>query len=402
MTGPFDADAIRAAAARLNLLVITPLGRSGSMLLQSLFDGHPEAVCFAEVGQHWRHWQTFTAAGQDITRWLDLHPEFHDGRDFGASDSDAGKAIRDWFPVRRPAFEAAFLQAWEATGGEQLTDGRRFFACLAIGLAAARKQPLRPLKYIVFQQHNHKAMASDAAAMMTDFPDLKILATCRHPIESALSFHTLLKRTGHATFRNFSRNVRGWSAACWRHLEIASSQMDAAANLRLIDLNSLHADPDAQIGRLCDWLGISDHDLLRQSTMFGIDWGGNSADGQPIPTFSANRAKMLYPGSVGQDGGLTLAEFRYAEWLTRSVCAAAGYADPDVDKRTGLTGFLTILFTEMEWFRADTIAHDQGVRKLARRLGAVEIALVLREVIALRRTRFRNYAALRLDNSSNQ
>lgn len=393
----FDPAAIRETVENLNLLVITPLGRSGSMLLQSLFDGHPEVVCFSEVSQHWRHWQNFLAAGQDISVWLDRNPGFHDAHDFGDGDSEAGRAMLGWFAERRQDFEQAFNTVRAATTGLELTDGRRFMVCLALALASVRRQDLPSLRYIVFQQHNHKAMASDTARMVSDFPDLKVLATCRHPIESALSFHTLQKRTGHPTFRNFSRNVRGWSSACWRHLEIAVRHLAPAGSLRLIDLNSLHGDPDTMIGRLCQWLGIADHPSLHRSTMFGIDWGGNSADGTPIPTFSDKRARLIYPGNVGQSGGLTLTEYRFAEWLTRGVCQAAGYPDPESERRTGAGGFLRILFTHMEWFRADVIAHDRGLKKLARRLGVIEIVLVLREARALRQSRRFRFADMRLD-----
>ncbi len=396
----FEAEDIRAAVARLNLFVITPLGRSGSMLLQSLFDGHPEAVCFSEVSQHWRHWPDFQAAGHDISLWLDRNPSFHDAHDFGDTESDSGRAMLGWFVERRVQFEAAFGNAWNATGDMELFGGRRFVACLAVGLAAIRAQNLETLRYVVFQQHNHKAMASDAAAMVQDFPDMKVLATCRHPIESALSFHTLLKRTGHASFRNFSRNVRGWSSACWRNLEIASGHFDAARNLRLLDLNNLHGDPEGNIARLAGWLGIEDHPSLHRSTMFGHDWGGNSADGTPIPTFSAKRSKLAYPGTVGAEKGLTLTEYQFAERLTRGICKAAGYADPEAGQRSGLLRGIAILLTRMEWFRADVIAHDRGLKKLARRLGIIEVALVMREMFALSRTRFRDYASLRLDQPS--
>jgi hypothetical protein len=394
---PDQAEIIRATVARLNLLVITPLGRSGSMLLQTLFDGHPEVACFSEVSQHWQHWTRFQEAGYDISVWLDRNPGFHDGSDFGDTESDNGRQILAWFGGRRTRFEAAFGQVWDLTASDDLPDGRRFIACLALGLAILQGQDVSSLKYIVFQQHNHKAMASDTGQMLSDFPELKMLATCRHPIESALSFHTLVKRTGQASFRNFSRNVRGWSSACWRHLEIAAVQFDASANLRLLDLNSLHGNPDGNLGRLVRWLGIQDHPALHRSTMFGVDWGGNSADGTPIPTFAEKRSVLAYPGTVGLPNGLTLDEYRFAERLTRGICASAGYPDPEIARRTGVTGFLMILFRRMEWFRADVIAHDRGLKKLARRMGVIEVALVLREALSLRRSIRRDFAGLRLD-----
>lgn len=384
-----------AAAERLNLVVISPLGRSGSFLVQSLFDGHPEVACFPEVAQHWHHADSFRAAGLDITTWLDRHPEFHDGRSFAGDDAAMAEQLKQWFAHRRTAFEAAFRHAWETLHG--LGEDRRLHVSLALAWAHVRGQQVAHLKYVVLQHHNNRAIASDMPAILGAFPDARVLATCRHPIESGLSFQTLDRRTGHATFRNYSRNVRGWSVTCWRNMERVADLLPGDDSLRLLDLNALHADPEGMLRRLTRWLGIADDPALRQSTVCDAPWLGNSADGAPIPTFEARRAALVYPDSIGTEKGLSHAEYRFAEWFTRPFLASAGYPDPATAETTSLTGFLWILFSRMEWFRADTIAHDRGLKRIARRMGLMEIALVLKELLALHRSRRRPLADLRLD-----
>lgn len=396
MTWDLDPARIVEAAGRLNLLVITPLGRSGSMLVQSLFDGHPNVACMSEVSQNWGHYRRFLDDGGDIDRWLESNPEFWDARNF-AKASGAAAEMPSWFPDRRATFVAAFNEALGVLEDAGSRGGRAFWAAIAIAWATVRGQDLKDLQYLVVQHHNHRGLPADLPRIFRDFPEARVLATCRHPIESGLSFLTLDRRTGHPSFRNFSRNVRGWSAACWRHLEAAVKAADPDNQLRLLDLNALHRDPEGMLERLCRWLGIQRHDALRSATMFGIDWSGNSADGRPIPTFEGSRAELLYPGTIGNGNGLSVDEYRFAEWLTRGVCEDAGYRNSSKVARTGFGGFLWILVRRMEWYRSDTIAHDRGVRRLARRLGAVEALLVLREAIMLRRRPRLPFGKLRLD-----
>ncbi|WP_281018623.1 MULTISPECIES: sulfotransferase [unclassified Minwuia] len=391
---PARAD-IRDAADRLNLIVISPLGRSGSFLIQSLFDGHPEVVCFSEVAQHWHHADSFRAAGQDISAWLDAHPEFHDGRSFAGEDASMADALATWFRQRRPQFEDAFRLAWETLNDS--AEERRLYVSLAVAWAVVRGQDLDRLRYVVLQHHNNRAIAGDMPAILRAFPETRILATCRHPIESGLSFLTLDRRTGHASFRNYCRNVRGWSVTCWRNMEAVAAQLSDESRLRLLDLNTLHEDPDGILRRLALWLGISDDPALHASSVCDIPWLGNSADGAPIPTFEHKRAALIYPATIGTQKGLSRNEYRFAEWFTRPFLRSAGYADPATVGTTSLAGFLWILISHMEWFRADTIAHDRGLKRFARRLGLVETALVLKELLALRRSVRRPLAHLRLD-----
>lgn len=390
-----DRASIRAAADRLKLIVISPLGRSGSFLIQSLFDGHPEVVCFSEVAQHWHHADSFRAADQDITTWLDAHPAFHDGRSFAGEDASMADALATWFRQRRPLFEDTFRQAWNAL--DDSAEERRLFVSLAVAWACIRGQDLDRLQYVLLQHHNNRAIAGDMPAILRAFPDARILATCRHPIESGLSFLTLDRRTGHASFRNYCRNVRGWSVTCWRNMEAVAAQLSDESRLRLLDLNALHEDPDEILRRMTLWLGISDDPALHASSICDVPWLGNSADGVPIPTFEHKRAALIYPTGIGTEKGLSRSEYRFAEWFTRPFLRSAGYADPATEGTTSLVGFLWILFSHMEWFRADTIAHDRGLKRFARRLGLVEIVLVLKEILALRRSVRRPLAHLRLD-----
>lgn len=396
-----SAAVIEAAAKRLNLLVITPLGRSGSYLAQSLFDGHPECAMLPHVAQAWDYEAGFAQAGQSIAAWLDRHPRFYNGEaGFAASNADLQSKLEDDFRVRRPRFEAMFDRVFAALDGTELTPGRKIVAALALAWAESHDQDIAETRYVVFQHHNHRRIAADMGSMLTGFPDARLLATCRHPIESALSFKALDRRAGRYSFRNFSRNVRGWSAACWRNFERAADQTDAGKAARLLDLNSLHANPDLLVAGLAAWLGLRDHESLRRSTVCGIPWLGNSGDGRPIDTFDASRARLLYRDSVGAETGLSVTEYRFAERLTRGIRTAAGYPDDAGVERSGLAGLVWTTLTRIEFYRGDVIDHDRGLKRFVRRFGLSEQALVLKELLALRLSRRLPLAELRLDRTA--
>ena len=147
------------------------------------------------------------------------------------------------------------------------------------------------------------------------------------------------------------------------------------------------------------WLGIEDHESLRHSTMCGFPWLGNSADGTPIATFDQKRARLLYVSSIGEENGLTIDEYRFAEWFTRDTRTEAGYPDPAHAPKTGLAGFLSIAVRNTEFFRKDVIPHDRGFRRLIRRFGYSELPLVVFEVLALKTSRRKDMRHLRLDDA---
>lgn len=376
------AQALRECASRLGCIVITPAGRGGSMLVQSLLDGHPELAVFPDVPLGWNYFDGFVASGRDIGRWLDTNPQLLDSRSgFGDGGGALAEALRAEAQQRRPALAAAFDDIANALGGSEALDCRGFMAALAMAWASSAGQEIERLQYLVFHHHNNRRVVADLPRILADFPRLRMLVTCRHPVESALSFKTLDMRNGEASFRNFSRNVRGWSVKAFTNVFDMLPMLSAGDQMRLIDLGDLHVRQQRLLSAMCDWLGIGFSDSLLQSTIAGHPWMGNSADGRPIATFDPARAQLLYPATLGTAKGLDEDEYRFARHFTGKVMEAFGYDDPLAAQiaEANLLSFAGIAVRRMEWLVPGTISHDRGVKRWLRRLGWTELLLVARE-----------------------
>lgn len=373
------AQGLRECAARLGCIVITPAGRGGSMLVQSLLDGHPELAVFPDVPLGWDYFDGFVASGRDIGRWLDANPQVLDSRSgFGDSGGTLAEVLCNEAKSRRPILLSAFSHIAAALGGHGALDSRGFMAALAMAWAASGGQDLERLQFLVFHHHNNRRVVADLPRILADFPRLRVLVTCRHPIESALSFKTLDVRNGEASFRNFSRNVRGWSVKAFTNVFDLQPLLSASDQLRLIDLGDLHIRQQGLLAHMCDWLGLGFDGSLLQATVAGHPWMGNSADGRPIATFDPIRARLLYPTTLGMDKGLDADEYRFTRYFTHKLLEPFGYDDPLASQvpEAGLMAFAMIAVRRMEWLVPGTISHDRGLKRWLRRLGWTELLLV--------------------------
>ena len=395
ITTPPLPQTVKEIIGRLNLVVISPVGRSGSMLLQSLLDGHPEVVVFPEVAQEYNYIDVFKDNKCNISAWLDAHPTFYNG--FDSKNSTFQDELNGFFNQNRTRFEETFRSISSALGGAELLVGRTFMASLALSWAVINEQTIENIKLIVFHLHNNRRLTTDMPTILADFPFTKLLVGGRHPIENALSFKTLDKRTGIDSFRNYSRNLRGWSVKSWRNLQKAILKLPSDSNFKLLDLNALHNDPETLINKLSNWLEIKNDQSLYQPTICGIPWLGNSADGTPIPAFDKKRAQLLYPISIDTEQGLTANEYRFAEYFTRDILTKAGYSDSVNITKVNIFGFLSVGVRKIEFFQKNVIPIDKGIKSLLRKFGYSELLLVILEVIHVKLFPFKSMQHYRFD-----
>jgi len=373
---------VKEIIGRLNLVIISPVGRSGSMLLQSLLDGHPEVVVFPEVAQGYNYIDVFKDNKCKISDWLDAHPTFYNG--FDPKNPSFHDELNSFFNQNRTRFEDTFRYISSVLGGAERLVGTTFMASLAMSWAVVNEQKIENIKLIVFHLHNNRRLTTDIPTILIDFPFAKLLVGARHPIENALSFKTLDKRTGVDSFRNYSRNLRGWSIKSWRNLQKAILNLQSDSSFKLLDLNALHNDPETLINKLSNWLGIKNDQSLYQPTICGIPWLGNSADGAPISAFDKKRAQLIYPISIDTDQGLTSNEYRFAEYLTRDILTKAGYSDSVNITKVNFFGFLSIGVRKIEFFQKNVIPIDKGIKSFIRKFGYSELLLVIIEVVQVK------------------
>jgi len=363
------------------MIVISTVGRAGSMLLQSLFDEHPSVVVFPEVAQSYNYFKVFKELDYDIERWLVTRPQFYNG--FDPFNENFNNQIDKFFNHNKAEFIEVFNNIAKKSGGVKNFSSKKFITALAISLAYIYKQDITKLNFVVFHHHNNRKISIEAPLILQDFSHVKVLVAIRHPIENALSFQTLESRTGIPTFRKFSRNIRGWSVRSLRNLTTLSQQLPDNC-FRLLDLNALHRNPEDMLSKLIIWIGIENYIPLMTPSISGIPWLGNSANGEPIKAFEEKRAKLIYPYTIDTEKGLKRFEYQYAQYFCNDAMIKLGYSNNVKIKPINLFIFLVIAFKNIDFFDEAVIPHDKGWRKFVRKFGYSEILLVIKELILIR------------------
>lgn len=316
---------IMTAIDQINALVLTCHGRSGSMLMQTLFDSHPQVISFPS--SHLRYdYRGKDGADWALTarRFMAANPALFNtefsyfGAVWSATTALLGPDGADHARVDGEAFVAAFARlAAEAAGAAEI-DRRRFFCLLHLALAESLGFDPFKIKYILFHQHSYHDR--DLGQLLADFPHAYMIATIRDPREGNLSWLKVLDRR-RRTRHNFCafigavlENRRAFSRlAAWR------ARFDPD-HVRMVDLNRLHIQQDQAMRALADWLGVEFCPSLRHSTVVGLTWWGNDHALKPRSGFDPAKAVYRYPTDLPRR------ELEIIEYFHGPVIAALGYA----------------------------------------------------------------------------
>ncbi len=269
-------------ADKINLTSICFWGRSGSVLLSSLLDSHPETVMigtgdFAAISvfeQIWTYLKQF-----QFNNLASLLDEFCSSR--RKENLPANKHDFSLFSESQPEFEAAFkfyfhfvLQSLvDAFGLDFLKEKTRkacFIAChyahyLAKGLDITGRH------LIVFQVHWPEDLPQ-FTALLSDFPDFKPLGMIRTPIRG---YYSML---AHILQQNQDKNwqwedlvLTGRYLHTLRHILMGWQLAETLINKSFytISLENLHQEPQKVMKALANHLRINWHQSLLASSIDG-------------------------------------------------------------------------------------------------------------------------------------
>ncbi len=312
-------------------------GRSGSGLLDSLIDGHPQVASIPGVlmkGFFARGvWESLSAEGADavLPRFMETYDVLFDaasskpvpsgvprentvgiGRIEGLAN--LGENGDQVMRVDREAFRTA-ASPMIAAAGE--VDQGSFFSIIHraydVAIGGDGEKP-------VLFYHIHNPAEFPLANFLGHFPEARLLMTAREPIQSCESWLLKLFEPS-ADYTEITHRIR-------RILSLfgdVNFQAQPSAALRLEDLK---AEPEATLCRLCVWLGIDDAPSLYAQTARGLKWWGDPSGldfektkgGSPFAKASLEHP----PGRVfGERDLLVLTT------LLQPFRVHAGYAPPD-------------------------------------------------------------------------
>ncbi len=272
-------------------------GRSGSLLLASYLDGHPDLVMLPHgTGESI---YPFLLEHPSLSLWEKLiaYPAYSAARTEAFGDLFRKDNPQADFAIDAADYYAAVLALFEAFGArssEWLAGRARFFQLLHVAYTVAIGRRLaNPRPLMIYAQHWFNQTL--ARHFVEDFPGAQFLHTIRDPISAIDSWFEY--RIGWERLRMSSRDpkLRYIDPAVWASLEMLARGWDRShrgmeARTRAVRFEDMHLAPEATMRRVAEWVGIPYEPCLLQSTwngnpyvvtIRGISWcGANPANAQ--------------------------------------------------------------------------------------------------------------------------
>ena len=276
-------------------------GRSGSLFLHSLFDGHPQISTlpgyFFKGWFNEKTWPIFKPNFQD-TNWREIlaekicvyfEPQFNANSKKNVIGEPNGEAT--WL-----AYNTGFTQLGEKQSEVLELDQKKFkknfvelsqsynslnqdicFELIHEAFDKAYRMPGNSSKKnkIIFY-HLHNPSYFERANFHYHYPDNKSLFIIRHPIKmieswmlSSLKFSPLPEDNPSFNDNYHFINILNCGATISLTLEYFLNPFNSMTNVRAIKLEDLKRNPKKALKQICEWIGIKDNPLLYQSTFMG-------------------------------------------------------------------------------------------------------------------------------------
>ena len=283
-------------AEDINLIVTVPFGRSGSVLVQSLFDSHPNVLTLPYFGPLYAR---IPAVVPDLNRQIDWFIRNYSGV-FDTSlgyFGDVGHGVAGKFGPRgdedlivdASAFRNIFISLIKSTNGKAISR-KQFFLYLHIAYGlCVRKFIVSDIKYIFVHPH-WLDQDDDLKALLADFPELYLIAMTRDPRQdwsSTRRLQALLMATDVSKVKIISLliKINEWSNSTYGLSKLVGRLNPS--HVRVVDLEKLHVRGEAGVRALSDWLGLEFTTSLLESSFNGRQWAGNAT--------SQNKLSSLNP-----------------------------------------------------------------------------------------------------------
>jgi hypothetical protein len=249
--------------------------KSGTSLLRSVLDSHPELVAYPEETNFFRRYLPKAAKADlqhklalsdqyltHIFEWNQVNPPIH----------QAGYPDRDYsyIPVTQVRqFVRQYVDQRFSHDGDMLSA-----VILAFGKVSGQLSDISHhwVEKTPYNEHY-------AAQIFKWWPDARVVHTVRDPRDNFASYH---------------RKHADWSPEAFALNWLQSTQagldnrrLYGSDRYLLLRFEDLTSTPDEKLSQLCQFLGINDDPSLRQPVRGGRPWGGNSMFADQFTTISA-------------------------------------------------------------------------------------------------------------------
>jgi Sulfotransferase family len=269
----YDVDGMTRAVA------VCHWGRSGSLLLASFLDGHPDVVMLPDCTSENIYPFFLEYASLPLWEKLIVYPTYSARRTGTHGDLFLKNNPEGDFAVEPADYYAAVLAVAEVFGArspEWLGTRARFFQLLHVAYTVAVRRHLQsPRPLMVYAQHWFDQRLADY--FVQDFPQAKFIHTIRDPVSALDSWFEW--SVGVELYRkNSSELPLGYvDAALNSSIDLLARGWDSShrgmeARTRAIRFEDMHVATEVTFRRLAEWLGLSFEPCLLQSTWNGRPW----------------------------------------------------------------------------------------------------------------------------------
>lgn len=250
--------------------------RSGSGLMSSLLDGHPNVLmtpdCLLMGYQQFWDKNGHLAADELTESFVEFYAVLFDARD-KSKCSRTGPDVGENMNLTRlgPSRDECLLVDKEAfkcnvkemVATDNQVDRKLFFQAIHLAYAHAQGRfPEDPI--IVFGLHVDRA--ASIQGLVEDFPDASFLQMVRHPILSVGS---------HFRHHHMRKEIKPKFAISTIFRALYAGRAvphENRPNWCAVRLEDLHQKPQETLRKICDWMHVHWDDTLLKSTVNGKQW----------------------------------------------------------------------------------------------------------------------------------
>lgn len=253
------------------------IGRSGSLLLQSVLDGHPQVLMYpgivnfyseiaAKLAAEPTEWQR--SVTETLQKWLQICEAYNIHRNLGDKGDES---------IVISTIQIAEIAAQQLRSSPKDLSRSDWFLLIHYAIGVYMRIDLSQTEVIYCHEHDTQNNFVDDLSI--DFPTAFVVCSVRDPRSNFVSIQNWLAHTENLDVeawatQKYIRGYRDLLCRRWyqRCLDLVNRHHDKFILVRLEDLQS---SPLEYIERLAKILNIENCDALKQTTFGGRLWGGD-------------------------------------------------------------------------------------------------------------------------------
>ena len=283
----------------INLIVVHPFGRSGSIFVQSLLDGHKNILTLPHFGPIYNTISKRivlsdpTQFKKEVKGFVSRHPDIFDTSKgyFGSGSSTVsgifGENNDEHIITDTDLFKKRILNLKNLYFSDSLELSRKdFFILVYQSFFDLGPENIKDIKYILYHPHDQHEIEN----LVKDFPNMFFVGMTRNPLSDWNSFKKVLAHRMDVKIENVPRLMALNNALRYAKETFSFFLLEQKIkNKMMIDLIRLHKLNRKAMFKISEWLGIEFHESMLKSTFCGKLWAGNAANRLSYNTFDKNK-----------------------------------------------------------------------------------------------------------------